>query len=165
MPRVPKSREWMLSHGLNAMTTEERREAARRGGLKAQENLRRRRNMTEIAKQVLAMELQGNEETRQALRQGGMEREDINYAAGIIMVQTQKALSGDTKAAEFVRDTSGNKPSDALMVGNLDDKPFEVIDLGGLSDAELKEMLANRVLDEIANEYGEEEDEPEETEE
>ena len=40
-----------------------------------------------------------------------------------------------------------------------------MIDLGGLSDAELKEMLANRVLDEIANEYGEEEDEPEETEE
>ena len=71
------------------------------------------------------------------------------------MTQTLKAMSGDTKAAEFVRDTSGQKPTDSLVVGNLDDQPFELIDLGALSDAELKELAAIKAS--ADEEYDEEE--------
>lgn len=38
-----------------------------------------------------------------------------------------KALNGDTKAFEVIRDTVGEKPVDSLKLGNEDDnKPFEV---------------------------------------
>lgn len=150
-----RSREAMMSMGMHVLPPEERHEACVRGGKKAQENLRRRRRMQEVAQVILQMKLQNADEIKAYLRAGGMPEEDCNYAAGIIMTQTLKAMSGDTKAAEFVRDTSGQKPTDSLVVGNLDDQPFELIDLGALSDAELKELAAIKAS--ADEEYDEEE--------
>jgi hypothetical protein len=141
------TKEQLMSMGLHAMTPEERLAASSRGGKKSQENKRRRKSMQAIAQQVLEMKLRDEQEIRQALREGGMTDNDINYAAGIIMVQTQKAMSGDTKAAEFVRDTSGQKPVDGLVVGNLDDKPFEMLDLTALSDEQLRELTQIKMED------------------
>lgn len=141
------TKEQLMSMGLHAMTPEERLAASSRGGKKSQENKRRRKSMQAIAQQVLEMKLRDEQEIRQALRDGGMTDNDINYAAGIIMVQTQKAMSGDTKAAEFVRDTSGQKPVDGLVVGNLDDKPFEMLDLTALSDEQLRELTQIKMED------------------
>lgn len=97
--------------------------------------------MREIANDILNMKLQSEEEIKAALKEGGLEDQDINYAAGILMVQTLKAMSGDTKAAEFVRDTSGQKPETGLLVGNLDDKPFETIDFSALTDEQLRDLI------------------------
>ena len=99
------------------------------------------KHMQEIARAVLAMRLRGEDEIREALREGGFKDEDINYAAGVIMSQTFKALGGDTRAAEFVRDTSGQKPVDGLMVGNLEDKPFETLNLSALTDEQLAALI------------------------
>lgn len=38
----------------------------------------------------------------------------IDMSQAIALVQAQKAILGDTRAAEFVRDTSGNKPVDKV---------------------------------------------------
>lgn len=139
---MPLTREQMMKMGMHVMSPEERHAACVKGGTNSQAAARRRKSMQAIAQSVLEMRLQGEDEIRKALHDGGMTDADINYAAGIIMVQTQKALSGDTKAAEFVRDTSGQKPVDGLVVGNLDDKPFEMIDLGSLTDDQLRELIA-----------------------
>ena len=136
------TKEEMAKMGIWAMSPEERREAQRRGGLKTAALAKRRKHMQEIAAQVLSMPLDGADEVEEALRKGGFEDADINYAAGIVMVQTKKAMSGDTKAAEFVRDTSGQKPVDGLVVGNLDNVPFETIDLGSLTDDQLRELIS-----------------------
>ena len=80
-----------------------------------------------------------------ALREGGLDDEDIDYAAGIILAQAIKAMGGDTRAAEFIRDTSGQKPTDSLQVGNLDNRPFEMIDFSGMNNAQLHEMINARV--------------------
>lgn len=138
------TREQMLKMGLNAMTPEQRREAQSKGGKVCAAKNRRRKNMQEIAAQVLSMNLEGADEIREALKVGGMVDADLNYAAGIVMVQTQKAMNGDTKAAEFVRDTSGQKPVDGLMVGNLDDRPFETINLTELSEDQLRLLIQVR---------------------
>lgn len=137
-----KTREEMLSMGIMAMTPEQRREAQRKGGLATQAKLRRKKHMRELAEAILNMPLKNADEIADALRVGGLDEEDVNYAAGIIMVQTKKAMSGDTKAAEYVRDTSGQKPVDGLVVGNLEDKPFETIDLASLSEEELIALMA-----------------------
>lgn len=142
MPSHRFTAEECMQTGIWAMTPEERREAQSRGGKTTQAKIRRRKHMQEIAARVLAMKLDDYDEIEAALRAGGMEDEDINYAAGIIMVQAKKAMTGDVKSAEFVRDTSGQKPVDGLVIGNLDEKPFETIDFGSLSDAQLKELIA-----------------------
>lgn len=144
---MPRSREEMMAMGLHVMSPEERHAASVRGGKASQALMKRRKSMQMIAQSVLEMRLQGEDEIRKALHDGGMHDTEINYAAGIIMVQTQKALSGDTKAAEFVRDTSGQKPVDGLVVGNLDDKPFELLDLGSLTDDQLRELAAIKMED------------------
>ena len=144
---MPRTREEMLAMGMHVMSPEERHAASVRGGKAAAAAQKRRKSMQAIAQSVLEMKLKDADEIRKALHDGGMHDNDINYAAGIIMVQTQKAMSGDTKAAEFVRDTSGQKPVDGLVVGNLDDKPFEMIDLGSLSDDQLRELAAIKMED------------------
>lgn len=141
------TKEQLMKMGMHVLSPEERLAAASRGGKTSQENRRRRKSMQMIAQQVLEMKLRDEQEVRKALRDGGMTDNDINYAAGIIMVQTQKAMSGDTKAAEFVRDTSGQKPVDGLMVGNLDDKPFEMLDLTALTDEQLRELTQIKMED------------------
>lgn len=154
---MPKTREQMMAMGLHVLSPEARHEASVRGGKASQAAQKRRKSMQAIAQSVLEMRLQGEDEIRKALHEGGMHDNDINYAAGIIMVQTQKALGGDTKAAEFVRDTSGQKPVDGLVVGNLDDKPFEMIDLTALSDEQLRELAATKMEDAEFTEEDEEE--------
>lgn len=41
--------------------------------------------------------------------------ENITYQEAILIAQINKALNGDTQAAVFIRDTSGNKPKDGAM--------------------------------------------------
>ena len=137
-----KDRAQMMNMGLMALTEEQRAEARRKGGQASAARYRRMKHMQEIARAVLNLRLRGEDEIREALREGGFKDEDINYAAGIIMSQTFKAIGGDTRAAEFVRDTSGQKPVDGLVIGNLDDKPFETLDLASLSDDQLRELIA-----------------------
>ena len=152
---MPRSRAEMMAMGMHVMSPEERHEACVRGGKASTALQKRRKSMQAIAQSVLEMKLQGEDEIRKALHDGGMHDTEINYAAGIIMVQTQKALGGDTKAAEFVRDTSGQKPVDGLVVGNLDDKPFEMIDLSSLTDDQLRELAALK-MEAAEEEYVEE---------
>lgn len=57
-------------------------------------------------------------------------------ADAILFAQAEKAKSGDTMAAQFVRDTAGEKPSNQVEVG-VYDKPIGEIDLAQLSEEEL----------------------------
>ena len=143
MARTPgtKTREQMLQMGYNTMTPEQVHEYQSLGGKVSAARKRRKKLMREIANDILNMKLQSEEEIKAALKEGGLEDQDINYAAGILMVQTLKAMGGDTKAAEFVRDTSGQKPETGLLVGNLDDKPFETIDFSALTDEQLRDLI------------------------
>lgn len=144
-----KTREQMLQMGYNTMTPEQVHEYQSLGGRVSAARKRRKKLVREIANDILNMRLQTEEEIKDALRQGGLEDQDINYAAGIVLVQTLKAMNGDTKAAEFVRDTSGQKPADNLQVGNLDNRPFETIDFSVINDAQLCEMINTRVEDDL----------------
>lgn len=40
---------------------------------------------------------------------------NITYQEAILLAQVMKALNGDTQAAVFVRDSSGNKPKDSAV--------------------------------------------------
>ena len=64
-----------------------------------------------------------------------------------LIIQVQKALGGDTRAAEFIRDTSGQKPSAGIAIGNVIDMPSEKIDLASMSNAKLCEIIEQKEAD------------------
>jgi len=113
-------------------------------GPEAQEKKRqtkaRKKEFKKLAKMMLETDLPNNDEVRDALAAAGFEQFD--YQSGVLLAQLRKALIGDTEAAKFVRDSSGQKPTDSLQVGQLDDVPVTEMDLSQLSTAELKEMIA-----------------------
>jgi hypothetical protein len=46
----------------------------------------------------------------------------------LMMAQFRKALQGDTKAAEYIRDTAGQKPIEKIMVADVDAEVVEQIE-------------------------------------
>jgi hypothetical protein len=115
--------------------------AGKVGGVKAAETRRRRGALREAARALLAVSpdrLPGVEDLADVLRLAGIE--GATMADAVALAQVLKAAKGDTEAARFIRDTSGERPADQLQV-----IPGEVIDaesVAGLSDEELAELAS-----------------------
>lgn len=112
------------------------------GGRAAGEARRRRAAMREVARAMLDTELRANDTLRKELDDRGFQ--DFTESAAVLLAQLNRARAGDTEAAKFLRDTSGQRPADQVAIGNLDDKPFETLDLSSLSDADLQYLLDKR---------------------
>lgn len=91
---------------LKPLTTEKAREIGRKGGIASGKAKKARKTLKE---ELLAL----------------LEAGDTQKNISLAMIQ--QALEGNTKAFEVIRDTVGEKPVDALKLGNEnEDKPFEV---------------------------------------
>lgn len=112
------------------------------GGTAAAAANKRRKAMREIAKTMLATELRTNDTLRQTLDERGFE--DFTEAAAVILGQLNRARAGDTEAAKFLRDTSGERPADQVAIGSFDDLPIDSIDLTELSDRDLMRLIEQR---------------------
>lgn len=88
-------------------STEEARERGRKGGIKSGEVKREKKTMREAAKMILAATIKGAD-TR--LPKSFGITEDLNVQTAIIAGQAKRAIKGDTRAAEFIRDTAGEQP-------------------------------------------------------
>ena len=80
-------------------STEEARERGRKGGLASGEARRKRKTLKE---ELLLMLSEG--ETQQS----------------VTLALIEKAMSGDTKAFEVIRDTIGEKPVDKVMIADVE---------------------------------------------
>ena len=78
---------------------EEARERGRKGGLASGEARRKRKTLKE---ELLLMHSEG--ETQQS----------------VTLALIEKAMSGDTKAFEVIRDTIGEKPVDKVMIADVE---------------------------------------------
>ena len=119
----------------------EEQRAIQKAGTEAS-RVKRRKNKTfrESIKAILAATVD-DPETQAQLRTMGL---DDTMLDAINLAQAVQAARGNTDAARFCRDTAGEKPRDALELGNLDDRPLATIDLSKLSDDELRAMAAAR---------------------
>lgn len=96
-------------------TAEERRESARRAGKASAEARRRKRDMRETFRDLLDMPLKdGDLDEVTAL--AGANRKNVTVGEAIALIMANKAIKGDVKAAEFVRDTSGQRPTSSVQV-------------------------------------------------
>lgn len=114
-------------------TPEERREQARKAGIKSGEARRRAKTFKEIGQFLVEATLRDEvvfdiEEIKSISQLRGA---NMSLKDAMLWQQIQKALDGDTKAFEVVRDTIGEKPIDDVRVENkgAKDKLDEVLSM------------------------------------
>ena len=90
---------------------------AKRGGIASGEARRRKRDIRLALEALLEKTYKSNDGT------------ELTGAEAIALKQMEKALKGDTKAFELVRDTAGQKPVDKVAVAGLDDEKAKLDEL------------------------------------
>lgn len=107
--------------GFDTRTIEERRQLAKKAGKASGKARREKKAMRENLQTILAMTLKSGKlaDIDSVQNFAALAGKNITVQDAILIKQTQKAMMGDTRAAEFVRDLSGNKPENTL---NIDGK-------------------------------------------
>lgn len=119
-------------------TKDEQREIARQGGIASGKARRERKAMKDTLATLLSMSLKEEAVTDIDTIQSvaALKGRNITVQEAIMLAQIQKAMKGDTKAAEFVRDSSGNKLKEVLQMDGNINNPF-----ADLTTEQLKKLI------------------------
>lgn len=93
---------------LKVPTSEEARKNGKKGGKASAESRRRKKLLKECLEELLEKEI------------AGKDGNTMTGAEAIAVKLFQKALTGDIKAFEVVRDTAGQKPAEKVIVSDID---------------------------------------------
>lgn len=91
------------------LTEEEQRKIASKGGKASVEARKKKKNMKEALQLLLSLDVKSLK-VREQLKALGIEEDDMNNEMALMVSMLNKALKGDKGCAEFIRDTSGQKP-------------------------------------------------------
>lgn len=112
-------------------TGEKQAKIAKQGGIASGIAKREKKAMKDTLKALLTLPLDESQvadiETIKSL--AALEGKNITVQEAILLQQVKKAMNGDTKAAEYVRDTAGDKPTDKVELNSkidLDEKINEI---------------------------------------
>lgn len=108
------------------MAPERQRQIATAGGKASGEARRLKRTFRDIAREVLDLKTPQDVAAVLAKTFPELSGQEMTNRLALLYSQLDKALKGDTRAFEVIRDTAGEKPSDKLEVRNLDNSPFEI---------------------------------------
>lgn len=111
---------------LKPPTTSEARKRGKKGGIKSGKARKERKAMKETAEMILGLTLKDGTVTaiEDIQSMAAANGKNITVQDAIILKQAQKALKGDIRAAEFMRDTSGNKPTNEQRMDVAVDNGF-----------------------------------------
>ena len=115
-------------------TPEERRENGRKGGIKSGEAKRKKNAMKDTLDILLGMPLNGKKchDVEEIQNFAQLKGKNVTVETAILIKQIQRALSGDLPSAEFIRDTSGQKPTNNVDVSGA--LPVVISGEGDLED-------------------------------
>lgn len=102
-------------HSFAERTVDERRELARKAGVASGEARRAKRDLRKALEMLLDKEFPSKDGTKSG-------------AELIAFKQFQKALDGDTRAFEVIRDTAGQKPIEKVQVAEVDQKTIDEVE-------------------------------------
>lgn len=119
---------------------EEARKRGRAGGIASGKARREKRLMRETLDILLSMPLKNGKyaDVESIKNFAAMKGKNISVQEAILIAQVQKAMKGDTRAAEYVRDTIGQKPVDNVVMGGEVNNP-----MAGLTTEELKKLIGD----------------------
>lgn len=113
----------------NLRSKEEASELGRKGGIESGKTRRKKRLMKDLVIEMLNSKIWNDELKTKILNVfPEMEDEKMQVQTAMIASQIQKAMKGDTKAFEVMRDTAGQKPVEQQVIG-FDETNKLVIDL------------------------------------
>ena len=102
----------------SSQSREEAKKNGQLGGIASGKARRERKAMKETLETLLSMPLKNGQEADldeiQSL--AATKGKNITVQEAIMLAQIQKAMKGDTKAAEYVRDTIGQKPDNKMNI-------------------------------------------------
>lgn len=115
------------TENLNKITSvDEARKKGRKGGIKSGKVRKEKKAMKETAEMILELTLKDGVVTdiKEIQSLAALNGKNITVQEAIILKQAQKALKGDRGAAEFMRDTSGNRPTNEQRMDVAVDNGF-----------------------------------------
>ena len=132
---------------------EEARKNGRKGGKASGEARRRKRAMRQAAADLLNMNISGSQVPgliKQRLREFGYEEDDATFQDAMLVSVMMKALKGDIRASEFLRDTAGDNPALDIRREELKLKKAELkLKREALLDTSKPDRDENNLLDAI----------------
>lgn len=107
-------------------STSEARKRGKKGGIKSGKVRKEKKAMKETAEMILGLTLKDGTVTdlEDIQSMAAANGKNITVQDAIILKQAQKALRGDIRAAEFIRDTSGNRPTNEQRMDVAVDNGF-----------------------------------------
>ena len=117
---------------LATRSEQERKEIARKGQKASTAVKRRRKTFREIFETILTQEIPPTLDLgamADIIREQYKDK-DITYDDAMGLAMTVKAVQGDTKAFEVVRDTIGQKPSDKIKIDDKINIRVDIINAG-----------------------------------
>lgn len=100
---------------LRTLSPEEARKQGSKGGKASAKARRERKEMRDTFRNILDMPLKPGDLEEITTFQGS-NKLNVTVGEAIALVMASKAVKGDVKAAEFVRDTSGQRPTSSVQV-------------------------------------------------
>lgn len=95
---------------------DEARKRGRAGGIASGKARREKKMMRETLDMLLSMPMKNGKfaDVENIRSFAALKGKNISVQEAILIAQVQKAMKGDTRAAEYVRDTIGQKPTDSV---------------------------------------------------
>lgn len=124
-------------------TSEQARKNGSMGGKKRAENARKRKAMKEQLEIFLSLPLK-NEKAREMFSELGVDINNLDNQMAITIALCQKALKGDVKAIEMIRDmVDGKPPENVNLSGSVNaNNPY-----ANLTTEELREIIKQGTSD------------------
>lgn len=99
-------------------TKAEQREIAKKGGVASGKARREKKAMKDTLNDLLSMPLKSGKaaDVESIKNLAALKGKNITVQEAIMLAQIQKAMKGDTRAAEYVRDTIGQKPDNKMNI-------------------------------------------------
>ena len=129
-----------MSDNLKVPSSEEARRYGAKGGIASGKARREKKAMKETLVTLLSLPIADGaaDDVEEIQSLAAIKGKNISVQEAIMLAQIKKAIKGDTRAAEFVRDSSGNKIADDLNINGNVNNP-----LAGFTTEELKALLEN----------------------
>lgn len=114
------------TENLRPPTSEEARKRGKKGGINSVKSRKEKKAMRETAEMILELSLKDGAVTdiESIQSMAALNGKNITVQEAIVLKQAQKAIRGDIRAAEFMRDISGNKPTNEQRMNVSVDNGF-----------------------------------------
>ena len=108
-------------------STDEARESGQKGGIASGAVRRKKAAMRDYAQFILGMKRKVSEKALEQLKEMGVTEDEVTGQTLALMKIMDKAIAGDIKAMEFLRDTAGEKPTDKVDMSHAFIGDFDIV--------------------------------------